>query len=59
MVVPDTFGHFGKKVLKIYWKCLNVVLENNCLDHTKNEEVLRKAEEERNILHKIKRRKAI
>jgi len=35
-----------------------VVLENNCFDRRKNE-VLRKMKEERDILHKIKRKKAI
>jgi hypothetical protein len=40
-------------------KCLNVVLEKNSwTDHVRNEEVLRRVKEQRNILHEISKRKA-
>jgi hypothetical protein len=45
-----------KKDQKVSWKFWIVVLENNCFDRMKNEEELRKVEEEGNILHKIKRK---
>jgi hypothetical protein len=41
------------------WKFLNVVLENiSWTDYVRNEEVLLRVNEQRNILHKIRKRKA-
>jgi hypothetical protein len=54
-------GHFRNQIRNA-WKVFNVVLEKNGEDQwsnrVRNEEVLHRVKEERNILHTIKRRKA-
>jgi hypothetical protein len=56
-MVPK-LGHFGKWIGKSFEMCCWTRMEKIiCSDHVRNEEVLHRVKEDRNILHTIERRK--